>query len=421
MLTYLKRLVDERTKLTGLATQIADGAATEDRDMTNVEIESVRSYQKRCDELDKLIEEHNAQVKSQRAYASLVAGMTTDDADQGTAHSGAARTPAARNGAAQMSTGATFTESDAFRSYRGHGRGQVVELPLLRTRVASDPIMSGDLSAMVAPYIFTREFAAPGSPLLDLISTETVSSNAIQYVTWGPDSALAPIVPEGALKPPADLLFTPVTTALDTYAWWKAITRQALEDIPRIQSIIESRLTAGITRALEAAVGTALTTADLATAQAAAVPVGSPIPQLLANIRVGIGQVQALGYTPTVVALSPADFAVIDLGILMATPAGPVNSGPYWGVRPVAVPGLVPGTAYVGDFATAITMFQRATAEVFLTDSHADYFLRNQLVILAEQRAKVAVVESPAVVEVPSDAAPPPLPLTEGNGGTSRK
>lgn len=404
MLTYLKRLVDERSKLTGLANHIADGAAQEDRDMNPTEVESVRGYQTRCAELDKLIEEHNAQVSSQRAYATLIAGMDQDEPEDQGRPAGPGRALATRGAPARMSSGAAFTDSDAFRGYRGHGRGAVVELPLLRTRAATDPITEAGLSAMVAPYIFTREFASPGSPLLDLISTETVSSNAIQYVTWGPDSGAAQVVAEGALKPPADLLFTPVTTALETYAWWKAITRQALEDIPRIQSIVEDRLSAGITRALEAAVGTALTTAPLATAQAPAVPAGSPIPQLLANIRVGIGQVQALGYTPTVVALSPADFAVIDLGILMSTMAGPVSSGPFWGVRPVAVANLAPGTAYVGDFATAITMFTRSTAEVFLTDSHADYFLRNQLVILAEQRAKVAVVESPAVVEVPSDA-----------------
>lgn len=411
MLTYLKRLVDERNKLTGLANQIADGAATEDRDMNATEVESVRGYQTRCGELDKLIEEHNAQVKSQRAYATLIDGIGPDlDGDSGGHPTGTTRPPSTRGGATALSLGAAFTGSDAFRNYRGRGRSEAVELPIV-SRAAADPIMLADLAQMIPPHIFTRESPAVGSPLLDLISTETVSSNAIQYMIWGPDTAMAQVVPEGALKPAADLVLTSDTAALDTYAWWKAITRQALEDVPRIQSIIEGRLQAGITRALEKAVGDALTAATLAVAQAAAVPAGSPIPQLLANIRVGIGMVQALGYTPTVVALNPADFAIVDLGLLQATFNGPVTSGPYWGVRPVAVPGIVPGTAYVGDFATAITMFRRANAEVFLTDSHADFFLRNQLVILAEQRAKVAVVESPAIVECPSDAAPPPLPL----------
>lgn len=401
MLTYLRRLVDERTKLTGLATQIADTAAGEDRDMTNVEIESVRSYQKRCDELDKLIEEHNSQVKSQRAYASLISGI--GDSDE--VHTGPAGPPAARNAAAPLSLGRAFVESDAFRNYRGRGRSESVELPVL-TRAAADPIKLADLATITPPYVFSRDSSEPASVLLTLVSTETVSGNAIQYMIWGPDTAMASVVPEGELKPPADLVMTSETTSLDTYAWWKALTRQALEDVPRIQSIIEQRLQAGITRALEKAVGDALTAATLATATAPAVPVGSPIPQLLANIRVGIGQVQALGYTPTVVALNPADFALVDLGLLMATSAGPSTSGPYWGVRPVAVPGIPVGTAYVGDFATAITLFQRANAEVFLTDSHADFFLRNQLVILAEQRAKVAVVEPPAIVEVPSTATP---------------
>lgn len=420
MLTYLKRLVDERTRLTGLANQVSEAAAAEDRDMTPTEVESVRGYQTRCAELDKLIEEHNAQVKSQRAYASLIADIGDEDPAGPTGDP--TRVPARRGAAAPLSLGAAFVASDAFRSYRGRGRSESVELPVLRTRAAADPITLPELATILTPYVFSRDAAEPASALLDLITTETVSTNAIQYMVWGPDTTMAQVVAEGALKPPADLVHTSATTALDTYAWWKAITRQALEDVPRIQSIVETRLRAGITRALEAAVGTALTAATLATAQAPAVPAASPIPQLLANIRVGIGQVQALGYTPTVVALNPADFAVVDLGLLQATFSGPVVSGPYWGVRPVAVPGIPAGTAYVGDFATAITMFARAGAEVFMTDSHADFFLRNQLVILAEQRAKVAVIEAAAVVKCPSDAAPT-TPLSGGGtaGTTARR
>ena len=52
----------------------------------------------------------------------------------------------------------------------------------------------------------------------------------------------------------------------------------------------------------------------------------------------------------------------------------------------MSVPGLAAGTTVVGDFKTAITLFDRGQTSVFVTDSHADFFLRNQLVILAEAR-----------------------------------
>ena len=41
-----------------------------------------------------------------------------------------------------------------------------------------------------------------------------------------------------------------------------------------------------------------------------------------------------------------------------------------------------------------------------MTDSHADFFLRNQLVILAEQRMLVAAVEPGAMVKTTLGVAP---------------
>jgi hypothetical protein len=41
-----------------------------------------------------------------------------------------------------------------------------------------------------------------------------------------------------------------------------------------------------------------------------------------------------------------------------------------------------------------------------MSDSHADFFLRNQLVILAEARAAFAVTEAAALVEATAGTAP---------------
>ena len=51
------------------------------------------------------------------------------------------------------------------------------------------------------------------------------------------------------------------------------------------------------------------------------------------------------------------------------------------------------GNAYVGDFSQSFTLFDRGVTDVFVSDSHADLFIRNILVILAEARVKSAITD----------------------------
>jgi hypothetical protein len=60
---------------------------------------------------------------------------------------------------------------------------------------------------------------------------------------------------------------------------------------------------------------------------------------------------------------------------------------------------LPAGTAYVGDFAQAVTVFDRGTTAVYLSDSHADNFIRNVLLLLAEIRALATVPEPQAAAK----------------------
>ena len=82
-----------------------------------------------------------------------------------------------------------------------------------------------------------------------------------------------------------------------------------------------------------------------------------------------------------------------------ATVGGPVQQQTFWGLRAVAVGAITAGTAYVGDFSTGATLFDRGVTNVFLSDSHASLFISNILVILAEARLKSAVTEPLALCE----------------------
>jgi HK97 family phage major capsid protein len=391
MITYLKNLTSERDSLTSSATELANKAAVEERDLTDTEQMSMRSWAERCATIDTQITEYSAQAESQRAYARLRAQLDQAPDDE----------PPARKSTALETRGwgDMFVDSAEFRAYSGAGTSQRVTLPgLFETR--AEITSGGWTAANPAPYLYNPAQYSYASPLMSVVGHITTGSNAVEWVKWTPNpQAAASVVLEGAAKPEAAMTATPVSDTLDTYAHWKGITRQALEDIPQIRSIVENRLRQGIMVALETAVGAALVAATLPTATGAG--------DLLAAIRAGMGVVQAAGYSqPNAVLLNPADFAALDISVMRETNLGPQVGSGFWGMRAIAVPSLAVGTAYVGDFQAGVQIFDRGSTTVYLTDSHADYFVKNIVLLLAEIRALIAVTEVAAIAEVTAGTAP---------------
>lgn len=392
MITYLRRLTDERDSLTQSAQALSDTAAREDRDLTETEQASMRGWETRCAEIDAQLVEYNAQAESQRAYARLREQLHDDGDAPTNGRELQRRTPAALE-TRQANWGDAFVTSDAFTDYPGAGTSRRVELPFdIQQRAA---IMTGDLGTAIQPFTFVPSTPSVQSPLLAVVGTVVTSAGAVQWVKWTPAVQAAPApTAEGEAKPEAVMVPTVVPGSLETYAHWKGITRQALEDLPQIRSVVENRLRQGLVSALEGAVADAVNAATIPPVTGSAA--GNDT--LLSTIRVGIATVQAAGYQPNAVLLNPGDFADMDVAIMGGTLGGPVVNGSYWGLRPVASPDVPAGTAYVGDFQSAVELFTRGTADVYLTDSHADYFVRNILLLLAEVRAL-------ATVPVPEAAA----------------
>ena len=253
MLTYAKRLVDERDHLTEMANTTADRAATEDRDLTDTERDSLKSWQERCGAIDSQLEEHKAQIESQRSWANLRAKLEDRSEEP---------PPTRRGPAPAMETrswGQVFTESEAFKTYGGRGSSELVEMPggLFETRAAID---LATLGGAIRPHIWEPPSPTFRNPLLEVVGRQPVSVGAVEYFYFKPiPPANAPEVAEGQLKPEAPFTVEEKAEALKTYAHYKAITRQALEDFPRIRSLVDDKLRVGLFRALEAAGVTALT------------------------------------------------------------------------------------------------------------------------------------------------------------------
>ena len=123
----------------------------------------------------------------------------------------------------------------------------------------------------------------------------------------------------------------------------------------------------------------------------------------IVTIRKGITKVSTVGRgQATAVALNPIDDEALDL----ATDdnnryygSGPFGTGPstIWG-RPRAVSEAIPaGTAIVADWRFA-ALWDREAATVSVSDSHADFFIRNLVAVLGELRAAFGVIRPAAFV-----------------------
>jgi hypothetical protein len=376
---YLTQLMEEREALAATIETYATQAAERGTNLTDAETAEVKRIQTRCAELDAQLSTFATAQDSSRAYADLAKRIgKTHETKTEERHAEQAQ---------EKTLGQTFTESAEFRAYTGHGNSGRVE-----GEFRASPIMLADLPGLPRTRVLQPQPSQP-FPLFDLINTEAIGSNAFDYVveTFTDNSA---VVAEGAPKPESDYLQTLVPGVLDTIAHWVTISRQALEDDGRVRSIIDGKLTNGVLKKQHASIMAALIAATLPTAT---VPTATS--NLLAAIRVGVGTVEAAGFSPNAVLLNPADWATLDVLVLNETRNGPNIGQSFWGLRPVAATSQPAGTATVGDFQDGATLFRRSGVQVFATDSHASLFVSNLLVILAEARSKAVVTNTAAFCE----------------------
>lgn len=319
------------------------------------------------------IDADQKQIEDLQSYMKVRAGFTTPD-------------PASpRTRAEDLPLGEAFIRSPSYTDFsagRSTGRRFTRALPTTLTDVAD---------ALTPPVKIDTSPLPETFPLLSVIPATVVSGNSVDYVTWSTVTGGAAKVAEGALKPSAEYAPTSTSATLDTIAVWTHLTRQLVEDAPAVRSTIEQLLAYDVRKAVSAEAAAVLAAATLPTAVNA---------DLLTAIRIAKGTVEAAGFMPNVVVLNPADYAALDVAVMGTTVGGaPVTQATYWGLRPVASPDQVAGTAVVGDFTAGMAHYTRGNVDLYLSDSDADDFVKNLVKVLAEQRSKFVVTRADAFCE----------------------
>jgi HK97 family phage major capsid protein len=268
----------------------------------------------------------------------------------------------------------------------------------------------------------------------DLFPVRTTSAAVIEYFRQlgfttlsggGTNSASSVAERDGnnfGLKPQSSFQFVGEQAPVRTLAHWEAAHRNVLADEPQLRSIIDNELMYGL-RLLEDnqilngnGSGENLTgvlqTAGIQDYDWSAGAV-TPVADTKADALRRAATLSFLAYyEPTGIVLHPNDWEDIELTkdangqYLVAVSVAMGGEPRVWRMPVIDTPAMTEGTALVGAFGTGAQLYDREQASIRISEQHSDFFIRNAIVILAEQRLALAVKRPEAFVKVTFDAAP---------------
>jgi HK97 family phage major capsid protein len=224
------------------------------------------------------------------------------------------------------------------------------------------------------------------------------------------------------VKPQSSFAFVGEQAPVRTLAHWEAAHRNVLADEPQLRSIIDNELMYGLRLLEDSQIlngdGTGenlLGVLQTPNIQEYAWSDGatSPVPDTKADALRRAATLSFLAYyEPSGIVLHPNDWEDIELTkdsngqYLIAVSVAMGGEPKVWRMPVVDTPAIAEGTALVGAFGTGAQLYDREEASIRISEQHSDFFVRNAIVILAEQRLALAVKRPEAFVKVDFDAEP---------------
>jgi HK97 family phage major capsid protein len=417
------------------ARDIADAAEAADRDLTGEERAQVETHLKVATEGKKRLKDQK-DLRGQLSDLSDGIGLDepgdnpVPDVDGYNALSGGKNGSGKRKG-----LGEAFIQSAEFKALMASvPNGRFGE----KARVQSQPYGVKDLltgvnrttsaGALLTPQQLGLQDPFYQRPLTirQLVTAGTTETDTIEYVKLvSVTNNAAPVAEavssavidgteittvEGGLKPESGMVFEKSTTNVKTIAHWIPATKRALSDAGQVRTLIDAFLIYGLDEELEDQMvsgngaGENLlgigATSGVQTQAAPGVGENHFDTTRKARTKVRLGGRSV----PTAYVFNPSDWQTIDLlrdGNDRFYGAGPfgMSTPMLWGLPVVESEAIPAGTAYVGDWTKAV-LWDREQASIQVTDSHADFFIRNLVAILAELRAAFGILRPSAFVKI---------------------
>lgn len=428
-MSKLKQLQDAAQAAAKAARETAEKADREGRALTDAERTDYDQHMaKGRDLLEQIkVAKRDAEVLDQaKSLAQEIGGYAVDDVE-GQKDAG---TPTQR----VKNLGLEVVSSPQFKAMmKGFTNSDgTVRIPD-RTQVKSDPIHVKSLftgasgtsaGAFVTPEQTGIIEMLGRRPLTirDLISVRRTTSDTVEYVCQTAHTNAAAPVPEaqsaaaidgttvtnviGGLKPEGSWAFERVSTSVKTIAEWVPVTKRALADAAQLEDLIRDELAADLAETEENQIllGDGVGENMTGILSTSGIQKQAFDTDVFVSVRRAITKARTVGrVVPNGVVMNPLDVETVDLARETGGRfygAGPFAMGPrtLWSLPIVESEGVPAGTAIVGDFAKAI-LWDREDATVTFSDSHADFFIRNLVAVLGEERAAFGVTRPSAIVQ----------------------
>lgn len=277
----------------------------------------------------------------------------------------------------------------------------------LKTTITSAAGSGGDLVVPHRDGIVMMPQRAPR--VRDLLPVIQVESGSVEYASQSIRTNNAAIqTSEGAAKQKSALAFELKTSPIRTIAHWIPASRQVLDDAPQLRGIIDNELLYGLayveeTQLLNGA-GTGVNLTGLtvgATAFSPPITLPGPVTKLDV-LGLAILQTGNADFVPDGIVLHPSDWMSIRLqkdtggAYILGDPATSTEQR-LWGLPVVTTTAMAVGKFLVGQFSAAATLYDRMAPTIMLSTEHDDFFTRNLVAILAEERIGLAIKQATAL------------------------
>lgn len=244
----------------------------------------------------------------------------------------------------------------------------------------------------------------PAPRLLEVLPSRPTSSDSVEFIQLAVTGDAAEQEQEGATKAELDFDGNLETANIVTIAGWTAASKQVLSDAAGLQAAIDRTIRQKVLQRLENRIING--TGGQGQINGLLNQATTLVPTIGANPVDVIGEALMLldtyGYRPNLVVMNPRDFFE-DVQIqkddegryLFGDPTSP--QGPIlWNATVVRTSAMPQGTGMVLDTSTT-TVLDREQLSVVLSNSHADFFVRNLVAILGEIRAGLEVLDPNAI------------------------
>ena len=333
--------------------------------------------------------------------------------------------------------GQAFVQSEGYKRVANGVRGQQfstgpVEVPLLTKGtilegtgapgtgtgggfVPSPDVRPGVVQALLAPPL----------GVADLFGSQLVTTNTVRYVVEGAGGTIgsgitnaAAGVAEAGTKPESTLVLSTQDEPVKKLATTCVVSDEVLDDAAAATGFINGELTRFIKIREETSLLRGAGTDDLVGVMDSSRGINIYSAGTVDNNAVALAKVIAntrgSSYVePDAVVMSPGNWLTTRL--LTDTNEGFYGDGPFappsqgqpgmfggflWGKPVILSDAIGAGTALVGNFGAAATLYRKGGVTVEATNSHGELFVQDLVTFRAEQREALAVLRPDAFTEV---------------------